>query len=103
MLLPGDPIARSSRQVIVMEWSYSLATGQSDDMGFVSGAPFQTHYRLAAAGGGPEGLRAGKEAVLDVFTLAACDDFVCTASNFTLTCAFLNPQQIQHLVLPGTA
>jgi hypothetical protein len=82
----------------MMEWSYSLITGQADDMGFVSGVPFQTHYRLAAGGAGPEGVRAGKEAVMDVFTLAACQDFVCTASNFTLACAFLNPRQSQHLV-----
>jgi hypothetical protein len=84
----------------VMDWAYSLATGQSDHMGFVSGVPFQTHYRLAEAGGGSEGLRAGKEAVIDGFTLAACHDFVCTASNFTLSCAFLNPRQRQHLILP---
>jgi hypothetical protein len=85
----------------MMEWSYSLITGQSDDMGFVSGLPFQPHYRLAAAGAGPEGVRAGKEAVTDVFTLATCQDFVCTTSNFTLACAFLNPRQTQHLVSQG--
>ena len=85
----------------VLEWVYSLSQASLDDMGFVGGVGFQTHYKLAAAGGGLDGVRAGKEAVTDVFTLAACDDFVCTASNFTLTCAFMNPRQTQHLVSKG--
>ena len=83
----------------VLDWAYSLTRAASDDMGFVDGVGFQTHYKLAASGS--DGLRAGKEAVSDAFTLAACDDFVCTASNFTLTCAFINPRQVQHLVSKG--
>lgn len=85
----------------VMDWAYSLTRSTSDDMGFVGGVGFQTHYKLAAAGKGADGVRAGKEAVTDVFTLAACDEFVCTASNFTLTCAFMNPDQLLHLVSKG--
>jgi len=85
----------------VLAWSYSLVQPKSDDMGFVGGIGFQTHYRIAAAGGGKEGIRNGKEAVTDVFTLAACDDFVCTASSFTLACAYLNPRQVQHFVSDG--
>jgi hypothetical protein len=89
----------------VLEWAYTIshARTQVDDMGFVGGVGFQTHYKLAAAGGGSDGLRSGKEAVADVFTLAACDDFVCTASNFTLACAFLNPRQTLHLISKGVA
>jgi hypothetical protein len=85
----------------ILEWAYSLTQGTSDQMGFVDGVGFQTHYILAAAGGGAEGIRAGKEAVAEVFTLAACDDFVCTASNFTLACAYLNPEQTLHLISKG--
>jgi hypothetical protein len=87
----------------VVSWAYSLITGEPDEMGFVSGTGFQVHYKLAAAGGGADGLRSGKEAAIDAFTLAACDEFVCTASNFTLACAFLNPAQRQHLVSKGAA
>lgn len=47
------------------------------------------------------GLRAGREAVADLYTLAARDDFVCTTSNFTLTSAFLNPDQRLHRVSGG--
>lgn len=85
----------------VLEWAYSLTQATSDDMGFVGGVGFQTHYRLAAKGGGAEGVRSGKEAVADVFTLAACQDFICTASNFTLACSYLNPDQVQHLISKG--
>ncbi len=82
----------------VLEWAYALTRSASDKLGLIDGVGFQTHNRLAAAGGGSEGLRAGREVVTDVFTLAACDDFVCTASNLTLACAYLNPEQRQHLV-----
>lgn len=60
----------------VMDWVYALMRASSDNDGFVGGVGFQSHYILAAAGGGADGLRAGKQAVTDVFTLAACDDFV---------------------------
>lgn len=86
----------------IFAWIYALERSRSDEMGFIDGVGFQTHYKLAAAGGGEDGIRAGKEAVLDVFTLAACDDFVCTASNFTLTCAYMNPKQALHLMSRGT-
>lgn len=85
----------------VLAWAYSLTTGQADAMGFVSGVGFQTHYKAAAAGAGAQGLRCGREAVIDLYTLAACDDFICTTSNFTLSCAFLNPDQRLHLVSAG--
>jgi len=85
----------------ILEWAYSLLTGRSDGMGFVSGVGFQSHYRAAASDDRTLGLRMGREAVADVFTLARCDDFVCTASNFTLACAYLNPEQRQHLVSSG--
>jgi hypothetical protein len=87
----------------VLEWAYSQTQGSSDHMGFVGGVGFQTHYKLAAAGGGSDGIRAGKEAVTEVFTLAACNDFVCTASNFTLACAYLNPEQTLHLISKGVS
>lgn len=85
----------------ILDWTYALTRSQADDMGFVGNIGFQTHYKLAAAGGGKAGIRAGKEAVLDVFTLAACDDFVCTASNFTLASSFMNPKQKLHLISKG--
>jgi hypothetical protein len=83
-----------------MQWAYALTLGSVDQMGFVNGRGFQTHYRIAASGGGIDGLRAGQEAVTDAFTLAGCDDLVCALSNFTLTCAYLNPNQTQHLIVP---
>jgi hypothetical protein len=85
----------------VMNWAYALVGGTGDSMGFVDGVGFQTHYRLAASGGGAAGVRHGKETVTDVYALAACDELVCTLSNVTLTCSFLNPQQTLHLVSKG--
>lgn len=85
----------------ILDWTYALTRSQADDMGFIGNVGFQTHYKLAAAGGGKMGIQSGKEAVLDVFTLATCDDFVCTASNFTLTSSFMNPKQRLHLISKG--
>jgi hypothetical protein len=85
----------------VLAWAYSLAKNKMDDMGFVGGVGYQLHYKLVADGNSEMGIRAGTEAVTDLFTLAACDHFVCTASNFTLACSYLNPQQKQHLVSRG--
>jgi hypothetical protein len=85
----------------VLAWAYSLAKYKMDNMGFVGGVGYQLHYKIVAAGDPESGIRAGKEAVTDLFTLAACDHFVCTASNFTLACAYLNPKQEQHLVSKG--
>ncbi|RAI44635.1 hypothetical protein [Rhodoplanes roseus] len=81
----------------LLVWADAATRGKVDAMGFVDGVGHQTHYRLAAAGGA-EGLRAGTEAAIDVFTLAGCDSFVCTLSNFTLACAWLAPDQQQILV-----
>lgn len=87
----------------ILEWAYSMAHDTPDAFGFVGARGFQTHQILAATGCGADGIRAGKEAVTDLFTLAACDDFVCTASNFTLACSFLNPNQQLHLVSKGAS
>lgn len=89
----------------VLRWAYALAEGRPDAMGFVDGVGFQSHYRVAAQADYEDGagLRAGKEAVVDLFTLAGCDDFICTISNFTLACSYLNPQQVQHLISPHGA
>ncbi len=85
----------------VMEWAYALTRrGSIDDIGFVDGKGFQSHYRIAASGGGIDGIKAGQDAVTDLFTLAGCDDLICAVSNFTLTCAYLNPKQTQHLIAP---
>jgi len=85
----------------VLRWAYSLSRGKSDEMGLVEGVGFQTHYKLAASGFGERGIQAGREAVIDVFTLIGCDDFVCTVSNFTLTSSFMNPSLDLHLVSAG--
>ena len=85
----------------ILEWAYSLLKDKSDEMGFVSGVGFQSHYRAAVSDDLSIGLRMGREAVADVFSLAQCHDFVCTASNFTLACAYLNPDQRQHLISAG--
>jgi hypothetical protein len=87
----------------VLKWAFSLTHGQSDEMGFVGGKGFQTHYKLAASAinGDSEGIRAGKEVVTDVFTLAACHEFVCIASNITLACSYLNPEMKLHLISKG--
>ncbi|MDC7789323.1 hypothetical protein PQJ75_19970 [Rhodoplanes sp. TEM] len=82
----------------LLVWADAAARGTVDAMGFVDGVGHQTHYRLAAAGGGADGIRAGVEAATDLFTLARCDSFVCTLSNFTLACSYLNPDQRQILV-----
>lgn len=85
----------------VLRWAYALTHAQQDEDGFVRGQGFQTHFKVAASGDGKAGLRAGREAACDLFTLAACDELVCTVSNFTLACAYLHPLQRQYLVAPG--
>jgi hypothetical protein len=84
----------------VLRWAYALTDARPDEQGFVGGQGFQTHFIVAASGGGEAGLRAGREAARDLFTLAACDELVCTISNFTLACAYLHPQQRHHLIAP---
>jgi hypothetical protein len=86
----------------VLAWAYALAEKEQDEFGFVDGIGFQKHYEMAAekkfANG--EGIRAAREAVRDIYTLAHCDEFVCTISNFTLMCSYLNPKQNLHFVFP---
>lgn len=84
----------------VLARSYSLDRFKNDENKFGGGIGSQGQSQIAATGGSKEGIRNCKAAITDVFTLAACDDFVCSASNFTLACAYLNPRQVQHIV-PG--
>ena len=85
----------------VLRWAYALTEARPDRRGFINGQGFQTHFKVAASASGETGLRIGRETACDLFTLAACDELVCTVSNFTLACAYLNPQQQQYLVAPG--
>jgi hypothetical protein len=72
-----------------LEWSFSLAEGKADHVGFVNGKGFELHHKRV-------NVKNNKQMTIDllkeVLCLSKCNQLVNTVSNIPLAISYINPE-----------
>jgi hypothetical protein len=71
-----------------LEWSFNLAGGKADHVGFINGKGFELHHKRI---GSTENKQMTIDLLTEVLCLSRCDYLIHTTSNVALSISYINP------------
>lgn len=72
-----------------LQWCFSLAEGQADNVGFINGQGFELHHKRI---GSTDNKKMTIDLLTEVLCLAKCDYLIHTTSNVALSISYINPE-----------